>query len=81
MTAGIGVPTEPVVSDFGSHIILVESRTAADAEQVVAYLNSTAGLDVLDGWFLSVITASNVTVIPDVGEWITEPSPQVLPPT
>ena len=81
MTAEIGVPTDPVVSDFGSHIILVESRTAADTSEVLAYLNSAAERSVVEEWFLSVISASNVTVEPEFGEWITDPSPQVLPPT
>lgn len=76
MTAEIGVPTEPVVSDFGSHIILVESRTVADTVEVLAYLNR----EVVDGWFLSAIAATAVTVLPEVGEWITEPVPQVLAP-
>jgi parvulin-like peptidyl-prolyl isomerase len=80
MSAEIGVPTEPVVSDFGSHIILVESRETADPVQVLAYLNSLAERDVVDGWFLAVIASSNVTVIEDVGVWVTEPVPQVLPP-
>ena len=81
MTAEIGVPTDPVVSDYGSHIILVESRTTADTSEVLAYLNSAAERSVVEEWFLSVISASNVTVEPEFGEWITDPSPQVLPPT
>jgi len=80
MAAKIGVPTEPVVSDFGSHIILVESRTVADPVEVLAYLNSVAEAEIVDGWFLSAIAATAVTVLPEVGEWITEPVPQVLAP-
>lgn len=80
MSAAIGVPTEPVVSDFGSHIILVESRETADPVQVLAYLNSVAERDVVDGWFLAAIASSDITVIEGVGIWVTDPAPQVLPP-
>lgn len=80
MAAEIGVPTGPIESQFGFHIILVESRTATAASEVIEYLNSVAERDLVDGWFLSVIAAADVTVVEDVGVWVTDPRPQVLPP-
>ncbi len=80
MAAEIGVPTGPIESQFGFHIILVESRTATDTSDVIEYLNSVAERDLVDGWFLSVIAAADVSVVGDVGVWVTDPSPQVLPP-
>jgi parvulin-like peptidyl-prolyl isomerase len=76
VTAVIGVPTDPVESQFGFHTILVVSRTVADTATVLDYLNSR----LLDEWFESVFANVAVTVSEDVGEWVTEPIPQVLAP-
>jgi parvulin-like peptidyl-prolyl isomerase len=81
MAAEIGVPTEPIESQFGFHIILVESRTAAEFEEVSAYLDAQARSDAIDAWFITAIESAEVTVDPEIGEWSTDPFPQVLPAT
>ncbi len=81
MTAEIGVPTEPVESQFGFHIIRVDSRETADADLVRQYLEGEASAEVIDAWFLDAIDAAVVTVDESVGTWTTDPSPQVLPPS
>ena len=76
VVAAIGVPTDPVESQFGYHIILVESRTVADTETVLEFLNSK----LLDAWFESVFETVVITVNEEVGEWVTDPVPRVLAP-
>ena len=76
VVAAIGVPTDPVESQFGYHIILVESRTVADTETVLEFLNSK----LLDAWFESVFETVVITVNEEVGEWVTDPTPRVLAP-
>ena len=76
VVAAIGVPTDPVESQFGFHIILVESRTVVDTETVIDFLNSK----LLDAWFESVFETVVITVNEEVGEWVTDPIPRVLAP-
>lgn len=81
MAADIGVPTEPIESEFGFHIILVESRTVAESDDVFAYLDAQARSEAIDAWFITAINSAEVTVDPDIGVWSTDPFPQVLPAT
>lgn len=81
MTAEIGVPTEPVETQFGFHIIRVDSRTTAEEDVVFDYLNSRARAEVVDAWFLTVIEEADVTVDEATGTWVTDPAPAVQPPT
>ncbi|MFV1999696.1 MAG: peptidylprolyl isomerase [Acidimicrobiia bacterium] len=78
MSAEVGVVTEPVETEFGYHLILVNERTEAPPEQVRLYLEQLANSNVVDDWFAAVIEAASVTVDETVGEWVTDPAPQVL---
>jgi len=78
MSAEVGVVTEPVETEFGYHLILVNERTEAPPEQVRLYLEQLADSSVVDDWFIEVIEAASVTVEETVGEWVTDPAPQVL---
>jgi len=78
VNAEIGVVTDPVETEFGYHLILVTDRTTADSEQVRQYLEETQASAAVDEWFLSMIEAADVTVDASIGEWTTEPSPQVI---
>lgn len=85
--AEIGTPTEPIRSSFGWHVILVTERTEpadldrdqirANAEEV---LNATRGQPLVNEWLLEVISEAEVSVEPEYGSWVTDPSPQVVPP-
>ena len=81
MNAEIDTPTDPVESEYGYHIILVSSRTTAEEDVVLEYLDSTAKYGAVDAWFIGSVKAANVVVAADVGVWVTDPSPQVLPTT
>jgi foldase protein PrsA len=80
MEAEIGVPTDPVESEFGFHIIRVDSRTLAEPDVVFEYLDGRARAEVVDTWFLNVIETAEVTVDQATGTWVIDPSPQVQPP-
>jgi len=79
--AEIDVPTDPVESEYGYHIILVSSRTTAEEDTVLEYLDSKAKYGAVDAWFIASVEAANVVVADSVGVWVTDPSPQVLPAT
>ncbi len=81
MTAPIGEVTEPVESEFGFHIIVVDDRTEATAEEVQSIMGDRALFDAVDQWLLDSITTADVVVVDQYGIWETDPTPQVVPPT
>jgi foldase protein PrsA len=78
--APLGEVTEPVATDFGYHVIVVESRTVATPEEVQLLMEEQAVSVATNEWLLEAITTPDVTVEADYGTWETEPSPQVVPP-
>lgn len=76
----------PVETDFGFHVIVVldrrdrvfeeaEPTIRANLDQARAQEQGTKFLD----WFDGVIKAATISVDPDLGTWVLEPVPQVLP--
>lgn len=65
VAAKVGVPTAPVKSSFGWHVILVHPYTevAAGVRQVLA---QDAGNTLLAGW----MTAADISVDPRYGTWV-----------
>jgi parvulin-like peptidyl-prolyl isomerase len=80
MDAEIGVVTVPIESEFGFHVIRVDDRTVATAEEVQTVMRERAVFDVIDAWLLLGITNAVVTVDEQYGTWQTDPTPQLLPP-
>ena len=80
MAAPIGEVTEPVESQYGFHIIVVDDRTEATAEEVQSIMGNRALFDAVDQWLLDSIMTADVVVVEQYGTWETEPSPQVVPP-
>jgi foldase protein PrsA len=78
MTATIGVVTDPVETEFGYHVIVVTDRTSVPSDAVRQYLEQTRATGVIETWFNEMILAADVTVEEAIGEWVTDPSPQVL---
>ena len=78
MAAVIGVPTEPIETEFGFHIIVVSERSVADAQTISEFLDSDARARAVDAWFLEAIDSATVTVDESVGVWVTDPTPQVI---
>ena len=84
--AEVGVPTEPVRSSFGYHIILVSERTEPDVdadvvrENATTVLNASRGGPLVEEWLLGVVADADVTIEPEYGTWAASPVPQVTPP-
>lgn len=78
--APIGEVTQPIETDYGYHIILVEDRTVATAEEVLPFMEEQLVVVATDTWLLDAVTAADVTVEAEYGTWEAEPSPQVVPP-
>lgn len=84
--AEIGVPTEPVQSSFGWHIIMVTERNQPDVdaevvrENAATVLNANRGTPLVEEWLLGVVAEADVAVEPAYGSWVSTPVPQVTPP-
>jgi len=78
-TAEVGVPTGPVESEFGFHVILVRDDELPAEADVIEQLKS-ASIDLAaNEWFFEVIEAAEVTVEESYGTWDSS-GPQVVPP-
>ena len=86
MSAEVGIPTDPVMSDFGYHLILVSERTEADPAQIPteseisAELMSSLVNDAVSDWYFGAILGAVVVVEEDYGTWDAGPPPRVDPP-
>jgi parvulin-like peptidyl-prolyl isomerase len=80
MTAPIGEVTDPVESEFGFHLIVVDDRTEATAEDVQSLMGDRALFDAVDQWLLDSVTNADVIVVEQYGTWETDPTPLVVPP-
>ena len=75
-TAEVDVPTDPVESQFGFHVILVRD----DEEEAIETLTATAANEAANTWFTDQFEAAEVTVDETYGTWQATPQPQVVPP-
>jgi foldase protein PrsA len=75
-TAEVDVPTDPVASEFGFHVILVRD----DEEEAIETLTATAANEAANTWFTEQFEAAEVTVDETYGTWQATPQPQVVPP-
>jgi hypothetical protein len=81
MTAEIGEITDPVESQFGFHVIRVESREVATTEEILESLSESSSVAQMEAWYLDALTNAEVVVVSRFGTWVTEPTPQVQPPS
>lgn len=79
--AEVGVPTEPVQSEFGFHVILLREDELPTEEQAITSLTSQAAQQASNDWFLETAAAAEVEVNEKYGTWQSEPTPEVVPPT
>ena len=79
-SAEVGVPTAPVETEFGFHVILVREDELPTNEQAIASLKDQAAQLAAQTWFLDTAAAADVKVNEKFGTWQAEPTPEVIPP-
>jgi foldase protein PrsA len=87
LEAELNVPTEPVISEFGYHILLVTERNEAQAadlpteEETIDTLQNQAAGPAAQEWFDGRMAGAEVLVTERFGTWETDPDPVVVPPS
>lgn len=85
--AAIDAVTDPVETTYGFHVLQVYDRTEPAAEDLPTEddirqsLSATAGFEAFGGWATEQLEGAEVTVEEEYGTWVTDPQPQVQPPT
>jgi parvulin-like peptidyl-prolyl isomerase len=79
--ATIGAVSDPVESQFGWHLILVESREEPSLESLREEIDASRINQLVDAWLLSTVTDATVEVDVQYGVWVTEPNPMVQAPS
>jgi parvulin-like peptidyl-prolyl isomerase len=81
VAAEVGVPTEPVETEFGFHIILLGEDVVPSNEEIIEQLRTTSIGTATNEWFSEQVENAEVTVDESYGTWEASPVPQVVPPT
>jgi parvulin-like peptidyl-prolyl isomerase len=79
-TAEVDVPTDPIETEFGFHVILLREDEVPTEEQVLEALTAQGVGEAANAWFIEQVEAAEVTVDETYGTWQANP-PQVVPPT
>lgn len=79
-TAEVDVPTAPVESEFGFHVILLREDEVPTEDEVIEALTAQGVGEATNAWFIEKVEAAEVSVDETYGTWQTNP-PQVVPPT
>lgn len=77
----IGEVSGPHQTQFGYHLILVESREEPSLEEVKTELSDARIGELVAAWILEQVSAAEVEVDPQYGTWVLEPTPMVQAPT
>jgi len=84
LTAPIGEVTDPVQSDFGYHVMIVDSRDSQPLDEIrvdlEAALINQQGAGLFDEWVAQRLGAAEIVVTERYGTWQTEPSFGVISP-
>lgn len=80
LSADIGEVDGPVETQFGFHLIRVDSRSKATTEEVVAALADIRLAEAADEWYRGSLTSADVTIAEQWGTWVTEPNPGIVAP-
>jgi parvulin-like peptidyl-prolyl isomerase len=80
-TAEVDVPTAPVESEFGWHIILLRDDEIPTADEARETLTAEAANEAATTWLADQFESAEVSVDEQYGTWQATPTPQVVPPT
>jgi parvulin-like peptidyl-prolyl isomerase len=80
-SAEVDVPTAPIESEFGWHIILLRDDELPSTDEAKESLTSEAVNEAANTWFADQFETAEVMIDSEYGTWRATPTPQVVPPT
>lgn len=80
LEAEIGEVTGPIESQFGFHVLIVDSRETPSLDEVRTDLTASLGADLFDAWVFENLGTADIVVTERYGTWQTEPSFGVVSP-
>lgn len=80
MSAEIGAVGDPLETQFGFHVIRVDSREMSTAEEVRERILESSLDTAVSDWYIETLGAAQVTVGGEFGSWVLEPTPHVEAP-
>jgi peptidyl-prolyl cis-trans isomerase C len=80
LEAEIGEVTGPIATDFGYHVLIVDSRETPSLDEVRTDLEASLGAELFDAWVIENLGTADIVVTERYGTWQTEPSFGVISP-
>ena len=80
LAATVGEVVGPVQSQFGFHLIRVDSKTEATTEELQEALADLRLSEILEDWYFGAVVGAEVLVAEEYGTWETDPVPTIVPP-
>jgi foldase protein PrsA len=82
LAAEVGEVAGPVQTEFGFHVILVDSidDDATVEEAIRTQLETVNEGTYFSEWIEETLAAAEITVNEEFGEWVTDPQPGIVPP-
>lgn len=78
--AAVGVVSPPVQSQFGWHLILVESKEQPALDEIKDEITAARINQLLNDWVVNVLETATVSVESRYGTWVTDPQAMVVAP-
>ncbi len=80
LTANVGEVYGPVETQFGFHLIRVDSRSEATTDELIESLADVRLAEAVDEWYRSSLASADITVAEQWGTWVAEPTPGIVAP-
>lgn len=80
LTAPIGQVTDPVETQYGFHLIRVDSRGEASIEEVAEAAAQNGLSEAIDAWYTETMESAEVEIAEEWGTWSTDSIARIVPP-
>lgn len=80
LTAPIGQVTDPVETQYGFHLIRVDSRSESSIEEVAEAAAQNGLSEAIEAWYTATMESAEVEVAEEWGTWSTDSIARIVPP-
>ncbi|MDJ0923254.1 MAG: peptidylprolyl isomerase [Acidimicrobiia bacterium] len=80
ISAPLGEVTDPVQTQFGFHLIRVDSRSEPSIEELTAAASESNLGAALEAWYRNALESAEVSIAEEWGTWNNDPIPRIVQP-